>query len=82
MKFYKKRKLFKQLSEKEWLQYIVGFFVAWAIAAVIIIGGSKIMNHIQLGWLNHLLEIVIIIFGLIVGGFIMSKTSPRSLKDF
>ncbi|WP_427107814.1 hypothetical protein [Lysinibacillus xylanilyticus] len=82
MKFYKSRALFKQLSKKEWLQYIVGFLFAWIVAAIIIIGGSKLTNSIQIGWLDNILTIIIILIGLVSAGFIMNKTSPGKLKKF
>ena len=82
MKFYKSRALFKQLSKKEWLQYIVGFLFAWIVAAVIIIGGSKLTNSIQISWLDNILTIIIILIGLASAEFIINKTLPEKLKEF
>lgn len=82
MKFYKSRALFKQLSKKEWLQYIVGFLFAWIVAAVIIIGGSKLTNGIQIGWLDNILLIIIILIGLASAEFILNKNLPEKLKEF
>ena len=81
-KFYKSRALFKQLSKKEWLQYIVGFLFAWIVAIIIIIGGAKLTNSIQIGWLDTILRIIIILIGLVSAGFIMKKTMPGKLKEF
>lgn len=81
-KFYKGRALFKQLSKKEWLQYIVGFLFAWLVAVIIIIGGAKLTNSIQIGWLGTILGIIIILIGLASAGFIMNKTLPEKLKEF
>ena len=82
MKFYKSRALFKKLSKKEWLQYIVGSLFAWIVAVIIIIGGSKLTNSIQIGWLDNILAIIIILIGLASAGFIMNKTLPEKLKEF
>ena len=82
MKFYKSRALFKQLSKREWLQYIVGFLFAWIVAAVIIIGGSKLTNSIQTSWLDNILTIIIILIGLASAEFIINKTLPEKLKEF
>ena len=82
IKFYRSRTLFKQLSKKEWLQYIVGFLFAWIVAAVIIIGGSKLTNSIQTSWLDNILTIIIILIGLASAEFIINKTLPEKLKEF
>lgn len=82
MKFYRSRALFKKLSKKEWLQYIVGFLFAWIVAATIIIGGSKLTNSIQIGWVENILAIIFILLGLASAGFIMSKTLPEKIKEF
>ena len=82
VKLYKNRSLFKQLSKKEWIQFIVGFLFAWAVAAIIIIGGSKLMDIIQIAWLNKVLAIIFILIGLAFGGLIMNKFLPKKLKEF
>ncbi|MGE7952492.1 hypothetical protein [Lysinibacillus xylanilyticus] len=82
LKFYKNRGIFKQLSKKEWLQYIVGFLFAWAVAAIVIIGGSNLTDIIQIAWLNKVLAIIFILIGLAFAGFIMNKTLPEKLKEF
>lgn len=82
MKFYKSRALFKQLSKKEWLQYVVGFLFAWLVAVIIIIGSSKLTNSIQIGWLDNILTIIIILIGLASAEFIMNKTLPKKVKEF
>lgn len=82
IKFYKSRALFKQLSKKEWLQYIVGFLFAWLVAVIIIIGGAKLTNSIQIGWLGNILGIIIILIGLACAGFILNKTLPQKIKEF
>ncbi|MEX3745554.1 hypothetical protein [Lysinibacillus xylanilyticus] len=81
LKFYKNRGIFKQLSKKEWLQYIVGFLFAWAVAAIVIIGGSNLTDIIQIAWLNKVLAIIFILIGLAFAGFIMNKTLPEKLKE-
>ena len=82
MKFYKNRAVFKQLSKKEWLQYILGFLFAWMIAALVIIGGSNLTDAIQIAWLNKVLAIIVILIGLALAGYIMNKTLPEKLKEF
>nr|WP_255731509.1 hypothetical protein [Solibacillus sp. MA9] len=82
MKFYKNKAIFKQLSKKEWLQYTLGFLFAWAVGAIIIIGGSNLTDIIQIAWLNKVLAIIFILIGLAFAGFIMNKTLPRKLKEF
>lgn len=77
MKLYKYRKVFKQLSKKEWRQYISGFFVAWAIAVIIIIGGVNLTEKIPIVWLNKVLAILFIFTGLTVAGIVMNKTLPE-----
>ena len=82
MKFHKNRSLFKQLSKKEWLQFGAGFLVAWAVAVVVIIGGSSFTDTVQIAWLVNVLEIAIILVGLALAGFIMNKTLPEKLREF
>ena len=82
MKFYKNRNLFKQLTKKEWLQYITGFLCAWAVAAIIIIGGSNLTDNIESVWLNKMIAIGFVLLGLTLAGIIMKKTLPEKLKDF
>ena len=82
MKFYKSRALFKQLSKKEWLQYIVGFLFAWSVAAIVSIGGANLSDRIQIDWLNKVLMILFIFIGLALAGFIINKTLPKKLKEF
>ncbi|MEK4425625.1 hypothetical protein [Solibacillus sp. FSL K6-1523] len=82
MKFYKSRALFKQLSKREWLQYIVGFLFAWIVGLIIIIGGSKLTNSIQMGWFDNVFAILFILMGLASAGFIMNKTLPEKLRGF
>ena len=81
-KFYKNRAVFKQLSKKEWLQYILGFLFAWMTAALVIIGGSNLTDAIQIAWLNKVLAIIVILIGLALAGYIMNKTLPEKLKEF
>lgn len=81
VKFYKNRNLFKQLSKKEWIQFIVGFLLAWAIAVIIIIGGSELTGTIQIAWLNKVLAIIFVLIGLAFAGFIMNKFLPEKLKE-
>lgn len=82
IKFYKNRTLIKQFSKKGWLQYIVVFLFAWLVAAIIIIGGAKLTNSIQTGWVNDILAIIIILMALASAGFIMNKLVPEKLKAF
>ena len=82
MKFYKNRSLFMKLSKKEWLQFGAGFLVAWAVAVVVIIGGSNFTDTVQIAWLVNVLEIAIILMGLVLAGFIMNKTLPEKLREF
>ncbi|MBD8033132.1 hypothetical protein [Solibacillus merdavium] len=82
MKFYKNREIFKQLSKKDWLQYGAGFLFAWAVAILVIMGGANLTETIQIGWLENVLEFVIILIGLALAGFIMNKTLPDKLREF
>lgn len=82
IKFYKNRALFKNLSKKEWLQYIVGYLSACAVAAIIIFGRTHLTNSIQTGWLTTILDIIIILIGLAFAGFIFEKLLPEKLKEF
>ncbi|MER1957315.1 MAG: hypothetical protein ABS942_08040 [Solibacillus sp.] len=82
MKFYKNRNLFKQLTKKEWLQYIAGFLCAWAVAAIIIIGGSNLTDNIESVWINKIVAILFIFIGLAFAGVIMKKTLPEKLMGF
>ena len=71
-----------KLSKKEWLQFGAGFLVAWAVAVVVIIGGSNFTDTVQIAWLVNVLEIAIILVGLALAGFIMNKTLPEKLREF
>ena len=82
MKFYKNREMFKQLSKKDWLQYSAGFLLAWAVAIVVIMGGANFTETIQIGWVENVLEIVIILIGLALAGVIINKTLPEKIRKF
>ena len=82
MKFYKNREIFKQLSKKEWLQFGLGFLVAWAVAIIVIMGGSNLTDTMQTAWLVNVLEIVMILIGLALAGLIINKTLPGKLREF
>ena len=86
IKFYRNRErlrtLFKTLSKKEWLQYITVFLFAWAVAATIIIGGAKLTNTLDLGWINIILGLVIILIGMSIASFIFEKLLPEKVKAF
>lgn len=81
VKFYKNREIFKQLSKKEWLQGGGGFLGAWAVAILIIIGGSNFTDAIQIVWLSKVFEVVLILIGLGLAGYILHKTLPEKLKE-
>lgn len=82
VKFYKNREFFKQLSRKEWFQFVTSILLAWAVAVFIIIGGSNLTNMIQISWLNNVLEIILILIGLALAGYIMNKSLPEKLRQF
>lgn len=82
MRFYKNRRIFKQLSRREWFQYIAGFLLAWAAAVGVIIGSSTLTDALQIGWLNKVLAIVFVLIGLALAGFIINKTLPEKLRQF
>ena len=86
IRFYRNRArlrtLFKTLSKKEWLQYITVFLFAWAVAVTIIIGGVKLTNTIDLGWIDTILGIIIILIGLTLARFILEKLLPEKVKAF
>ena len=82
MKFYKNRNLFKQLTKKEWLQYLAGFLGAWAVAIIIIFGGVNLTEQIENVWLSKMVAIVFILIALALGGIIMKKMLPKKLNDF
>ena len=81
-KFYNHRELFRELTKREWVQYIGGFIIAWGVAVIIIVGGKEIVNQVQISWLNDILGIALILLGLLVAGYIMVKTIPQKLKPF
>ena len=86
IRFYKNRvrlrTLFKTLSKKEWLQYITVFLFAWAVTFTIIIGGAKLTNTLDLGWISTILGIVIILIALSIASFIFEKLVPEKVKAF
>lgn len=82
MKFYKNRNLFKQLTKKEWLQYIAGFLGAWVVAIIIIFGGVNLTEQIENVWLSKMVAIVFILIALALGGIILKKILPKKLNDF
>ena len=86
IRFYRNRArlrtLFKTMSKKEWLQYITVFLFAWAVAATIIIGGAKLTNTLDLGWISTILGIVIILIALALASFILQKLVPEKVKAF
>jgi len=86
IRFYKNRArlktLFKTLSKKERLQYIIVFLFAWAVAATIIVGGAKLTNTLDLGWINIILGLVIILIGVSIASFIFEKLLPEKVKAF
>jgi thiol:disulfide interchange protein len=82
MRFYKNRSIFKQLSKKEWVQYILGFLFAWIIGLIVIIGGSNLTDIIQIAWLNKGVVIILVLIALTIAGFIMNITLPAKLKKF
>ena len=81
-KFYNHRQLLRELTKREWIQYITGFIVAWGVAVIIIIGGRKIVNQVQSSWLHDMLAIAFILLGLLAAGYIMEKTIPQKLRSF
>ena len=86
IKFYRNRErlktFFKTLSTKECVQYITVFLFAWAVAATIIIGGTKLTNTLDLGWINIILGLVIILIGVSIASFIFEKLLPEKVKAF
>ena len=86
VRFYRNRArlktFFKTLSKREWLQYITVFLFAWAVAATIIIGSAKLTNTLDLGWINTVLGIVIILIALAIAGVILEKLLPEKVKAF
>ena len=81
-KFYNHRQLFRELTKKEWFQYIGAFIVAWGVAVIIIMGGRKIVNQVHISWLKDWLAIALILLGLLAAGYIMEKTIPQKLRSF
>ena len=81
-KFYNYRQLFRELTKREWIQYIAGFVVAWGVSVIIIMGGRKMVDQVQISWLNDILAIAFILLGLLAGGYIMEKTIPQKLRTF
>ena len=81
-KFYNHRQLFRELTKKEWVQYIAGFLVAWGVGVIIIIGGRKMVDQVQISWQHDMLGIAFIILGILAGGYIMVKTVPQKLRSF
>lgn len=82
MKFYKNRQLFKQLTKKEWLQYIAGFLGALAVAIIIIFGGVNLTEQFENVWYSKMVAIVFILIALALAGIIMKKMLPKKSNDF
>lgn len=81
-KFYKNKTLFQQLSIREWVQYIVVFFFAWCMAALVIISGTALINAIEVVWVRYLAFIIVILVALQMAGLLMNKLVPRKLRAF
>ena len=82
IKFYKNRETFKQLSKKEWFQYIVVLLITIAVGMIIIIGGFKLTDLIEISWLKKTVRVMIALIALTCAGFIMNKALPEKLKAF
>lgn len=83
VKYYSNRETFKQLTKKEWFDFIVGYVAGWAVVSIIVVGGAVLMaDAISAMWG----KVVIFILLLFVGGglaqFIMNKKLPEKLKGF
>ena len=81
-KFYKNKALFQQLSKREWGQYIIVFFFAWFIAALVIISGTALINTIEVEWVRYLVFIFVILVALQTAGLLMKKIVPKKLREF
>lgn len=82
IKFYQNRETFKQLSKKEWFQYIVVLLITIAVGMMIIIGGFKLTDLIEISWLKKTVRVMIALIALTCAGFIMNKALPEKLKAF
>lgn len=82
LKFYKNRVIFKELTSKEWIQYIVALIVTIIVAAGFILIGKQFTDGISISGLKLTLQIVIILIGLLIGGLVFNKTIPKKLNEF
>ena len=81
-KLYKNKTFFQQLSKREWGQYIVVFFFAWCIAALVIFSGTALINAIKVDWVRYLAFIIVILVALQMAGLFMNKLVPQKLRAF
>lgn len=77
---YKNRAVLKQLTRAEWLRLLIVFVCAWASAAIIIIGGMKLVDSIEADWIRVGFGIAFVIIGLNIAGMISEKFLPQRLK--
>lgn len=86
IRFYKSRArlrtLFKTLSKKECLQYMTVYLFACAVAVTTVLGGAELTNTIDLGWIDTILGIIIILIGLTLARLILEKLLPEKVKAF
>lgn len=82
LRFYKNRDIFKQLTAKEWLQYIVALIVTIVAAAGFILIGKEFTGGISNESMKLAVQIVIILIGLLIGGLVFNKTMPKKLNEF
>ncbi|MEK4629113.1 MAG: hypothetical protein ABS944_03225 [Solibacillus sp.] len=82
VKFSKNRTLFSKLNAKEWMQYIVVVLTSIAICISIVIAGKGYVSNLNIGVSVIIINIVFVLIGLIVAGFIMKKFLPEKVKSF
>lgn len=56
--------------------------MAISVGMIIIIGGFKLTDLIEISWLKKNVRVMIALIALTCGGFIMNKALPEKLKAF
>jgi len=81
-RLYSIRNRFKELNRREWIMYILGFILAFAVTCIVIMGGIHILKLYLNGFLYTISAFVLICIGLILGSFIFKQFIPPALKSF
>ena len=81
-KMYRHRNVLSQLSKREWLQYIASLVTSVAIAALIILGGAKMLQTWPVASGSIVYEWLIVGFALFCASYFLAKLMPVKLKSY